>query len=572
MTARRSSRGPKGPSRETWVFLPLAVALLVGLSLFTLLSHRNAITLLGDRVEGEALAWAERIARSPDLESRRAHPELPPNALRLVLLEDDGTARTVIGEALTQAPLAPLGRLPERAPTVSWSDEGGGTVVALAPVAVPQAGGPAWVRVDLRAPILGSQRSATRILTVVVVTADIAVALWLVLFLRRVLEPYDALLATARAHGSREEDEAEYLLRTLERALSSPTLADETEPELEILERTLGTSLDEGLLLLDRAGRTLVVNPRARELLALETPADRESLDALLGGHPVLRETIRDAIEGPEPLPPTEVSVARPEGGERKLAVSVTPLRRLEGHALGFLVLLSDVTRSSREANERRLAESLAHLGEMAAGVAHELRNGLATIRGYLHLLGREPEVEDRERCLRELDGETRHLERVVADFLSFARPGTARPEPVDLPTLVRRLANRPGHGKLQLQLPEERLEIPGDPVLLRRALDNLLRNAREAVPASPNAPISVRVEAATDGARIEIADRGPGLPAEVRERLFHPFTTTKPEGAGLGLALAHRVVTLHGGTLRLEDREGGGTRAVVWLPGAAER
>jgi signal transduction histidine kinase len=556
------------------VFLPLAVALLVGLSLFTLLSYRNAIALLGEQREAEALAWAERIGRSPDLGARHPRLDLPADALRVVLLSADGLPRHSVGEPLASSPFGPVGGAAPRGPAVVWSDEAGGTAVAFAPVGVrADPAAPSWVRVDLRTPILGSQTLALRILTVVVVTADVAVALWLILFLRRVLSPYDALLATARAHASRHEaDEADYLLRTLERALGSPPSPDAPEPELELLERTLGTSLEEGLLLLDREGRALVVNPRARGLLDLPPTSEREDLFVLLASHPRLLERIRSTLDDGEAQPPTEVRLAGGRGDERRVAVNVTPLRRLDGDLIGFLVLLSDVTQSSRQADERRLAESLTQLGELAAGVAHELRNGLATVRGYLQLLERSVAGEDRRTYLEELDAETRHLERVVTDFLSFARPGTARPEAVDLAALARRLARRPESEALELSVPEEPVEIPGDPVLLHRALDNLLRNAREATAATgAAAPVVFRVERAGRGARIEIADRGLGLPAEVRERLFVPFTTTKPDGAGLGLALAHRVVALHGGNLRLEDREGGGTRAVVWLPASAE-
>ncbi|HEX2162436.1 MAG TPA: ATP-binding protein, partial [Thermoanaerobaculia bacterium] len=110
---------------------------------------------------------------------------------------------------------------------------------------------------------------------------------------------------------------------------------------------------------------------------------------------------------------------------------------------------------------------------------------------------------------------------------------------------------------------------LRGDPQLLERALRNLLHNAVQATAAggAAAAPIEVRLRRAADGLEIVVEDRGPGLPAELAGRLFDPFVTARPGGIGLGLALTHRIVGLHGGSVRLEEREGGGTRAVVRLP-----
>lgn len=534
-----------------------------------MLSYRNALELLSEEKRAEAMRWAERIARSLDLSAARPRVEIPPDGIRVLLVGTDGAIRILAGEPLDAPVFQPVDGAPPNRSVAAWVPEAGGSVVAYAPVPAREgAAHPAHVvRVDLRASLLGSQSRSLGILTVVVLAADAAVAVWLVLFLRRILTPYDALLATARAHG-KKEDEAEFLLRTLERALTN---ADEPEPgesDLELLRKTLGSSLEEGLLLLDRAGRSLMVNPRARELLGLEAHAEREAIEVVLSPHPALLRSLRQPLAEEKPLPPTEVRIDGFGDGGRRLAISVTPLRRIGGELMGFLVLLSDVTHSSRQADERRLSESLSHLGELSAGVAHELRNGLATVRGYLQLLETAKDPETREPYLRELDAETRHLERVVTDFLSFARPGTAHPEPIDLESLVLRLCRRPDLAPVELESGEP-AEVLGDPVLLSRALDNLLRNAREANElAGRSEPVSVRIEQSDGGARVEIVDRGPGLPAGIRDRLFHPFASTKAGGAGLGLALAHRVVTLHGGRLHLEDREGGGVRAIVWLPG----
>ncbi|HEV8581513.1 MAG TPA: ATP-binding protein, partial [Thermoanaerobaculia bacterium] len=109
---------------------------------------------------------------------------------------------------------------------------------------------------------------------------------------------------------------------------------------------------------------------------------------------------------------------------------------------------------------------------------------------------------------------------------------------------------------------------LRGDPQLLERAVRNLLHNAAQAErEAGGRGPVEVSVELQADGVEVAVEDRGPGLPEEIRSRLFHPFATGRRGGVGLGLALAHRIVVLHGGRIRLEDRPGGGTRALVFFP-----
>ncbi|MDX1632709.1 MAG: histidine kinase dimerization/phospho-acceptor domain-containing protein, partial [Thermoanaerobaculia bacterium] len=463
--------------REAWIFLPLAVLLLVAISLFTFFSYRNAIELLSEERRSEAVARATRLAVDPDLRPSDLRDRAAGEVLRLLVLNGDGSIRFQVGEPLTEPPLEPLGGTVPDTPTTQMVETGPGSVVAFAPLPAADAG---VLRLDLRTPVLAGQRRALRILGVVVFVVNGGLALWLLLFLRRILSPYDALLARVRAHGDPREDEAAFLLRTVERALSSDPAPRRRETELEILERTLGSSLEEGLLLTDREGSVLVVNPEARAILGLENPTRRVPVDEFLRDHPDLSETIRRAVEEDSRVPPTEIRFRDSGDDETRIAVNVTPLRRRDGNAMGFLVLLSDVTTDSRRADEERLARSLAGLGEMAAGVAHELRNGLATLRGYLQLLERSPELDQRSEYLRELDRETRHLERVVKDFLSFARPGTRRLEPVEIGPLLRHLADRPEGGPTSLEIGDgvSSLRISGDTTLLRRAFDNLLRNA----------------------------------------------------------------------------------------------
>jgi signal transduction histidine kinase len=204
----------------------------------------------------------------------------------------------------------------------------------------------------------------------------------------------------------------------------------------------------------------------------------------------------------------------------------------------------------------------------MAGGVAHELRNGLATLRGYLTLIERRPDEDSIADFLSEIRGEADHLERVLQDFLTFARPGTVRVRDLELLPLLRRAAADPALEGIEVRVQGEEATLRGDPQLLERAVRNLLHNAAQAErEAGRRGPVEVAVARGEDGLEVAIEDRGPGLPEEIRTRLFHPFATGRRGGVGLGLALAHRIVVLHGGRIRLEDRPGGGTRAVLTFP-----
>jgi two-component system sensor histidine kinase HydH len=208
----------------------------------------------------------------------------------------------------------------------------------------------------------------------------------------------------------------------------------------------------------------------------------------------------------------------------------------------------------------------MAALGELAAGMTHELRNALATIRGYLRLLP-DAKREDQARFVGAINDEAEGLAGLLDRFLRFAQPRELRREPVDLLSLVEEAAR-----KVRTAFPAVALAVEGGPVAavgdalaLGVVVENLLRNAAEAVSAQRGS-VTARVETAPALARVVVEDDGPGVSEEFRDRLFMPFASSKASG-GLGLALARRFARLHGGDVVYEPRPGGGSRFVVWLP-----
>jgi signal transduction histidine kinase len=570
---RRWSR--LGLRREVLLLLPVVLLLLVVLSVFTLFSYRNGVLRLLAERRAEAARLARGVAQllaqgrnAPTAELQRIEPLVRGASL----LDRDGAVLAAVGEIPNADLPRFLGRRQaESRDALDLDDPNAELVVGVAPLGA--AAQRRYVRVDLAGEALAVEVRALRILTPSVLLLDGALVMLALLFLKHLLAPYETLLDRARRAGQAEggQDEVEFLLSTFERALASLAqrgAADaDGEGDLAALERTLSASLQSGLLLLDRRGRVLSLNPVGAELLGLADTSPGQTLEELLAAEPELLVPLAAGVRSGESLARQECTLR----GGRTVGFTLHPLRRDDGEARGFLVLFADLTEARRKSEEGRLAESLAQLGELAGGVAHELRNSLATLRGYLTLIERNPEEEALEDYLSEIRRETDHLGRVLEDFLAFARPGSMRLEETPLGALIDRAVADPALAGVAVRVRstgDRSLRMRIDAQLLERALRNLLHNAAQAErEAGRSGPVEVSVELAAEGIEIAVEDRGAGILPELRDRLFHPFVTGRRGGVGLGLALTQRIVVLHGGRVRLEDRPGGGARATLSLP-----
>jgi signal transduction histidine kinase len=213
----------------------------------------------------------------------------------------------------------------------------------------------------------------------------------------------------------------------------------------------------------------------------------------------------------------------------------------------------------------------LAQIGQLAAVVAHEVRNPLAGLRASLQVIDRRvSEPRDRSAIaamIQRIDGLNDKLE----DLLLYARPKPPRRQPVDVKALLRDVAASAqvstGRSDSTIPITGDDVKATADPEMLRAALLNLTLNACQA---SARNEVEVLVAAESDVCRISVCDRGPGIPPEVRDRVFEPFFTTRVNGTGLGLAIAKRMMELQEGTVALKDRPEGGTIAEITIPRAA--
>ena len=249
---------------------------------------------------------------------------------------------------------------------------------------------------------------------------------------------------------------------------------------------------------------------------------------------------------------------------------TIVPFLNERGKPYQYMAIRSDITERKRSEALLREQGALARLGEMAAVVAHEVKNPLAGIRGSLQVIGGRMPADTRDRAVvRDIVDRLDSLNNIVDDLLVFARPREPKLAPVIVADLLRNTAallkKDPAHATTQVEIADTRAVVSADPEQLQLVVVNLLLNAAQATHNQGRVRVDV---ATTDGVcRIAIADNGPGIPEEVRERIFEPFFTTKSRGTGLGLPTAKRVIERHGGDIDVRCPPAGGTVVTVSLP-----
>ncbi len=351
------------------------------------------------------------------------------------------------------------------------------------------------------------------------------------------------------------------------------------------------SNLSSGVVLFNPANLVRQANPAAKTLLGYQSIAGLHVRD-IFRGVTQARITLSSADagdaatpgidwseSGPSPLLKAvssclkegalfrrvEADYKTPSGEARVLGITISPVRNYSGDTVGAVALLSDLTEITNLAQQVRLRQSMAALGEMSAGIAHEFKNSLATISGYAQMLRREASAGSEREFAGKIADETASLARIVNDFLQFAKPEGLQRSEVDIRAMLLDCAHETGVGLDAAGLPME-LKVEGDPTALRQAFSNLLRNSAEAVEAGVQPRVTAQATVTPSVTTIVLTDNGKGIPTDQIPRVFIPFFTTKPQGTGLGLALVHRIITQHGGTITVASSPSG-TGFTIALP-----
>jgi signal transduction histidine kinase len=340
----------------------------------------------------------------------------------------------------------------------------------------------------------------------------------------------------------------------------------------ENLDQVLG-GLEDGLLLFTRDGRAVMVSPAVESFLGI--PADqllgRAAEDIFPKNHP-LRTALR-LDDGSIAAVSTQAELPGTDANHPARIIGVSAQAIAEGGTrMGALVTLTDLESRERISTQLQVSERLAALGRVTAGVAHEVKNPLNSMRLWLeNLKGHMPPGEEPQQAVRVLDAEIDRLDTVVKRFLDFTRPVEMNLVETSLAELIQEVLDtaRPeierGLVCIETRLAPSVPSVWVDRQLLHQALLNLILNAIEAMPGGGT--LAIDLERHGDAAEIRIRDSGKGIAPEHRARIFQLFFTTRPGGSGIGLASAFRTVQMHDGSIDYESEPGRGTTFRIELP-----
>lgn len=355
----------------------------------------------------------------------------------------------------------------------------------------------------------------------------------------------------------------------LARATSS--LADLTTVSQRVIDSMTG-----GLIVTDAQGSVVLFNRTA------EAITGRRASDVL--GQPVAQVLPLAGSYQRESLAPVRLDseFTRLDGSVIALGATIAPLLAEGGQRVGQLITFQDLTLIKQRETERQRQERLAAVGEMAAGIAHEIRNPLASMSGSIQLLQRELELrDDHARLLDIVMRESQRLNDTIKNFLAYAGPQRVTRARVDMARLVREVASLLLQGRddgptidVEVQAPDA-IYHDVDEAQIRQVLWNLASNGLKAMPDGGTLHVTVTAGTDDEGApalRLSVRDEGIGMAAADIERMFQPFQSGFRQGSGLGLAIVRRIVTDHGGHLSVQSSPGEGTDITVCLPGPSVR
>jgi len=368
-----------------------------------------------------------------------------------------------------------------------------------------------------------------------------------------------------------------YLSEKLQKTFQELDANRQNLAELRALNQNVVQSIPSGLITLSPEGAVMFINPAGSHIL-------RRDPQSVIG-RPISElgfytdddwNMARATLTTGNVVRSEKSDFPFPDDDGRTIGFAVTPLKSMEGTSSGYTVIFQDLTEMKTLEAELRLKDRMAAVGELSAGIAHEIRNPLAAIAGSVQVLKKSSALNPQEQRLMSIIlKESDRLNKSIADFLRFVKPQEKRAAEFDIAAslgeTLELLRNSPeltaGHAVEDAILPASYL-IVGDADQIRQVFWNIARNAVQAMPDGGTLRVSTTITG--DHYNIVFSDNGRGMNDADQRRLFQPFRTNFPSGTGLGMAISYRIVQEHGGRIEVSSSEGTGTAITVSLPTAA--
>lgn len=351
--------------------------------------------------------------------------------------------------------------------------------------------------------------------------------------------------------------------------------ATQSLANLRALHQRIVESIRSGVVTTDLDGRIYTFNAAAEEITGYRAVDMRgEDASIIFGDFKSnMAGSIAVAAAG-QPSPRFETFCLTPDGLRLLLGYSIFPLFEESGETTGLVITFQDLTELRALEETSRRQDRLAAVGRVAAGIAHEIRNPLASMRGAIQVLQAEMNGDSQNAQLMSIVlRESDRLNGIITDFLTYARPQASSLSQIDLReplsetfTLLRHSPEMSDSHTLQEEVPDKPVQANADPAQLRQVFWNLARNALQAMP--DGGTLRAELKPAGPGrVRLTFTDTGCGMTAEQVEHLFEPFSSARAGGTGLGLSIVYQIIRDHGGTINVRSREGQGTTIAIELP-----
>ncbi|MGD0355281.1 MAG: PAS domain S-box protein [Dehalococcoidia bacterium] len=397
----------------------------------------------------------------------------------------------------------------------------------------------------------------------------------------------DGSMVPVEVHGRLAVVDGKKLISCIARDMTERKLTEEVLKRSEERFRTLLEDMDNGYFELDKKSHYIFVNDAMCKILGRSRSdivakhfgsfVDQSDEKFVENSRAIMGEAIRTGMT----LSGLFGTIVKGDGSRRIIGVSVSPLRDATGNITGIRGITRDITDRMKMEQQLLMAGKLASIGELAAGVAHEINNPLTAIMGYAQLLAARDDIPEPIKLdLDKIFNQSQRAARIVQNLLTFARSYALEKEIIDINDLIlkslelRSYEHKVGNIEIVVDLQPGLPGISADENQIQQVLLNIIINAEHAI-SSKKREGKIKVTTGLEGSMVKItlADDGPGIPREMLERLFDPFFTTKEvgQGTGLGLSVCHGIVTKHGGCIYADSVEGQGAVFTVELPASRE-